>query len=742
MSEKERYATINKWARVLQEEGADIHLTTVRKKIARLGIKGETGRDHTGRIYINGYYSESAVREACADLLEDLPKVDDSGFVEMDGEKYSTIYVLTQTLGISGPSITGRIRDTEIRSIKGRSKSGSVLLLYSESDICQLCSDVLAEYPQSDDDGFIDIEGKRYGSLSAFSRLFGGYFGTISRKVKEAQLPCIKGRDTMRRVINFYLESDVLSLCDAYVQELPQAGEDGFVDIDGVRHGTVYAFSKLYDLTPSLIASRVEAAKISPVRARQSKGQIRQFFSEVEIERICSELFEGLQKADDNGFITIDGDKYGTTGAWERLFGIEQQKIRSWVGIKDVKAIKGISKTGNVRDFYHESGIRALIKSHTSGEHIGGKKLGYLERNGQRYGTMKMLARDLKVSLAAIQTRVEKLGLVPIEDEMGTGKMHYFYSESEVAEALTDHLQHVPVADSEGFIEQEGQRFGTNISLARLLGISTTTIKKRLENSNCRSIKGRTATGTIYDHFLESDVRTACADLIMSMPAADEEGFFEKDGEVYGMMYSWSKRFPIPHSTLRLRFRSTNPVPIEGKASNGNVCNFFSETDVRAACSDLLEDIPREDENGIIEQGGERYATLPTLAVLFGISIPSITSRIRKASPSKLKGRVSEAGIEWFYCESDVRSLCSELLRDLPRANEDGFIEKDGKWYGVAPAFARNYGTRPECVRKRLGKQQVIFIEGRDFGGRIFKYFLKSDVDSLCADLIAKKSKK
>ena len=124
------------WKKVLH-----ISSSTIDKRLQKIKKQGIKARNKVGCA--TNFYSESDVREACADLLEDLPQADKSGFFEKDGVKYGTIKVWVYILEIVYPTIKRYLKKSKVQSIKGKSSVGSIRDFYSEPAVREACADLL-----------------------------------------------------------------------------------------------------------------------------------------------------------------------------------------------------------------------------------------------------------------------------------------------------------------------------------------------------------------------------------------------------------------------------------------------------------------------------------------------------------------------------------------------------------------------------------------------------------------------
>ncbi len=324
-----RYATINNWAQYFQEnEEIQISPNSIRNKLQEAEKIGITGRNEVGRVLKNAFYSEADVREVCANLLQPLPQADNDNFFELSGERYAPYYVWARVLSIGSSSIRKRLNKTKKQSVKGKGKDGGIYNFYSESDILEVCADILDEnLPQADKDGFFDIKGTKYGFPNAWSRILLISIQSISRRLSKAKTKVIKGKNKKGRICDFYSESDVLSACEDLLQDLPQANEDGFFEKDDVKYGTLRAWSRILLISIQSIRRRLSKAKTKGIKGKDKGGRVQDFYPESDVREVCVDTLENLPHADKNGFFEKEGQKYGTISVWSRTLLISGTAI-------------------------------------------------------------------------------------------------------------------------------------------------------------------------------------------------------------------------------------------------------------------------------------------------------------------------------------------------------------------------------------------------------------------------------
>lgn len=166
--------------------------------------------------------------------------------------------------------------------------------------------------------------------------------------------------------------------------------------------------------------------------------------------------------------------------------------------------------------------------------------------------------------------------------------------------------RHVPTYSPHAMEQQNNfEKYGTPEAWAQELGIASKSIKIRLQRPT--AITGRNAKGhIIYDNFYsESNVRTACADLLRDVPKADSSGFFYlppsggDESEKYGSVKTWAREFNLNEKTLLRRLQGNDAVT--GKDSRGHVLEngFYAEQTIRQCCKDVMQDVPRIDKEGV-----------------------------------------------------------------------------------------------------------------------------------------------
>jgi hypothetical protein len=315
------------------------------------------------------------------------------------------------------------------------------------------------------------------------------------------------------------------------------------------------------------------------------------------------------------------------------------------------------------------------------------------------------------------------------------GQIFDFYPESAIREACADLRQTFPQADESGFLEIGGLRYGTIPSWSKFLSIAEGTVSTRIKNFKIQSIKGKTKNGNICDFFLETSVCQICTDLLHDIPEADETGFFTKDGERYGTIGALAKALGISYSPINLRIKTHNPPSIKGKIKGGVIYNFYSESVIRAICSDLSQDIPKIDKTGTVIKDGEKYSTMSFWSEILGISEPSIASRIKTNKRQSIIGRDIQGCVRNLYSESVIREICADILQIVPEADESGFFVKENKKYSTISAWSKILGISKRVILDRAKTHALQAVKGK-IRGHIYDFYPETEIRQICADLL------
>ncbi|MBL4694404.1 DEAD/DEAH box helicase family protein [Candidatus Gracilibacteria bacterium] len=351
---------------------------------------------------------------------------------------------------------------------------------------------------------------------------------------------------------------------------------------------------------------------------------------------------------------------------------------------------------------------------------------GFLILKNVKYGSVHAWADLLDISDNTIADRLseaKKLGVTGRTFKHGRTLVNGFYSEEDAREVCADLLVDVPKAGKDGFFyDDSGEKFGPVEAWAREFSLSDYSVSNRFGLANMVGITAKSTNGHILEKGFHSEsvARSACADLLVEMPKAGKDGFFDHDRKRYGSRDAWAIVLGLAVATVIRRLRAANISGINGKTRSGRVSElgFYLEQDVRKVCADLLVDMPNAEKDGFFVKDGERHGSISAWARLFRIfnQRAAVKSGLLKAGKKGVSAIDANRHlrVDGFYSESDVSDICKAIVAmnesktDLPTLNEDGVFLKDGVRHAPPTFWARSLPISAYVLKKSLeGSRQA-----------------------------------
>ncbi len=353
---------------------------------------------------------------------------------------------------------------------------------------------------------------------------------------------------------------------------------------------------------------------------------------------------------------------------------------------------------------------------------------GTFEADGETWASMYALTRILQLSHNALKNRMKSVRSRPggTSSRISTP----FFAVSDVRKACADLLEDLPRAGEDGILNIDGEQWVTVEGLFRLTGIATNAFTKRV--GACRQRPGRHPSGNRRDFYALSDVKAICGDLFEDLPKAGPNGSFRADRKVWVTISAAPGLLgKLSEPSVKARMTKGQYATMKGRSYGGTVCTFYALPDIKKACADLLEDLPRAAKDGQFKKDRETWMSMPALERLTGATSSSIQSRVKTV---RTRNGRSAGGLRCtFYALSDVRKACADLFEDLPRAGTHATFEADGQVWGTVSHWANEMDVDFNRLRSRLGSYQT--QKGKDTGGHIRPFYALSDVRKACVDL-------
>ena len=454
MNEKERYATIETWANYFREEtGSRVAASTIRSKIQGLGLIGKTGKSDRGRIYLNAFFSESDVREACGILAQGLPKADKNGFAYIDGQRYSSIegwseYFATKQIKISSAQLRKRLINANaggisVLSHKGRINNNS---FFSEADVNQVLSDRLSggKIYECNEEGMVEVAGRIYQTATSLAKMFGLHDNTVRLRLAQANIKPIRGYDIHGVIRDFFSVADSQNAFGDSSEDRPRSDKDGCIFVDGVAHYTIrrWCVDNDANVDPRTLRKKLIERNMRGVSGRDTSNVLREnaFFAEEDLMFVYSHYKVGLYELNEDEYIEVEGDAYYTIAGLGKQLKSSAGTIGRAISESDIPKVNCRNSFGHIVLTYRLADVKLLL-SHLLEPLPHAGEDGFIELEGKRYARPQTWKRTLGISAdpRTIKRRLEENGATGIDGYFrGRLLRKAFFPEDEVRELFAD----------------------------------------------------------------------------------------------------------------------------------------------------------------------------------------------------------------------------------------------------------------------------------------------------------------
>lgn len=209
------------------------------------------------------------------------------------------------------------------------------------------------------------------------------------------------------------------------------------------------------------------------------------------------------------------------------------------------------------------------------------------------------------------------------------------------------------------------------------------------------------------------------------LPQADTDGFFWHREEWYGTVNTWHNYHGVAAITLHKKLREAEFI--EGKAANGQLQKYYSESTLWKYCENTLKDIPQAGSDGFFVHKGKKYGTIRAWSRILNISDATIRKAIKGLKGIEGKDHYNQ--MRSFFSENIIRKHCKEASKNLPQVEKDGYLWIHDDWYATASTWEKRLGTGSSTLKKRLSEYP--HIPGRDARGTTRKLYAQETVYSL-----------
>lgn len=443
-----------------------------------------------------------------------------------DKERYATIetwadyFTTSEDVPVGASILRKKMKAAEKIGETARSNVGRVFLnaYYSETDVREVLRDVLdPELRIEDKEGHIRVDGVKYVNLHSFRLRFGATSSLLLTLVEEFELDSVRGR-SKTKITQYYPEQALLNIWRAYMK-LPAVNVQGCIEQADDVFYTVRGLSKLLDSTDHTVRSAIRAGNIEPITGRDQHN-VKRLFYPLDKIRSLLELNRDLPKADSDGFIEIEGERYATLATWCRVSDckIDARTLASRMSKLGIEGESGIDQSGVPRDriYFKKEQFNQACSDITSGT-FSVNQDGYVEFGWGRYYAICQISQLLNVSEATLR-RCARLNSPPfLKARNAFGQLVKVYELETIKKLMAALTMDLPQAGSDGFFLKNGKRYANLITWKQVLGISADhrTLAKRAAKLKMSGIDGYSSNHVLRKntYYAESDIRRFFADL-------------------------------------------------------------------------------------------------------------------------------------------------------------------------------------------------------------------------------------
>lgn len=433
------------------------------------------------------------------------------------------------------------------------------------------------DLPKVDIDGRIYIDGKKYVTLFMLSKILKMSPVTIDKYLKREKIIAQRGLSVNGHVDLFFDEARSIQICNAGINNLPQADKNGVILINGEEFRTKANWAKHFLLPASAVVNTFNSSDIESIEGRISAGNKGEFYSFTDAKIICKDLFFILPQSDTDRILRKDGKEYKTISAWSQDFNLYPKIIKQQLCMSGIEGITGKMYTGPVYQFYTQKEIEVACDYYLQLP-ICESVNSVFETNNERYAVLKMWSQELGLSVPVVRRELKTKDVQSYTMRAHDGKIQQCYKENEVLNAFQGVLLHLPVANKDGVLYYNETEYRTLYNWGKYLNLSEKIVTSRVKY--LENVMGKLSDGNTAKFYPESCVKHACQDVLRSLPEAEKDGFFEQDGQKYGGVTAWARYFGIGGTTLRRWMQGENLKTLQGKNTNGRFMQFYLHSEI------------------------------------------------------------------------------------------------------------------------------------------------------------------
>lgn len=187
-----------------------INNNTVRYRLSKASIRQRVCRDSIGRL--TTFYAVDDAVQLFAEYIKQA-RADRDGILRIDGVELTTIKKFSKDVGISSKSVAARVTAKALVGVQAKTFNGLSTQFFRIADLAAACSDLAAEHPLADRDGFIRNDDGVWGSETKLAQALNISWNALRPRLQKSTCRSIVGKGTSGKVLTFYHLEDAKKAC-------------------------------------------------------------------------------------------------------------------------------------------------------------------------------------------------------------------------------------------------------------------------------------------------------------------------------------------------------------------------------------------------------------------------------------------------------------------------------------------------------------------------------------------------
>lgn len=642
-----------------------------------------------------------------------LPKVDDNSgkYLDEEGQNWVPLTQIARAMGMATATLKKQLED--VRSIRGRDKSGREAILYNETEILSQ----FRQLPVTDKRAarYVDEEGLSWIGIQTLAKEL---LLTVSRvQLLLKDTPSISGINSTGRISDLYPEEQARQYIRKFFT-LPQIDKKMgvYTDKKGEVWSTAFYFRRKFGKLAYSVLS-----EISSIEGVATNGAKVKLYPESIIGEKINQYLSLPQVDQKTGkFVDNSGEIWAPLNFFYKRFKISDSFARNLLENSSFMIARG--QRGRNITLYPETTTLALLEGKLSyrSTSVTFKDDKYLDPDGEYWATLLHFSNELGIDYETLKRKVEN-----IETKIGlnrTGKKVVLYKESVVREQVRGYLA-LPIVDRQtGRLTDENGNTWVTLSYIDSQFKYSFSLSKRLL-ADIQPLRARDRVGRETNLYPEEEAMRRLQ-AFYDLPTVDKETgrYVDEEGQNWVSTEQLATELGI-NGTTGKRLGEDLPT-IKGRDRMGKEADLVHETEARKKFGSLAS-LPIVDSTGrFIDSNGKQWVVGRIIFKELGISISD--KKRQSLDLESVEGRGGNGHKATLYKEQDVRDKLAKFLA-LPQVDKETgrYMDEGGIGWVPFQYFRNQFGVSKGPIFRN---RELPFIQGRDRRGIEVKLYSEAEV--------------